>query len=111
MPELPEVQAIARTLGPLARGQRWHARIDPRRPANSLGQREAAKLHKAIVSVLRRALECCLHPAPVFRDPTRWFEGLEKILRTYQREGLPCKCCGRPIDVFLSALSEMSRKI
>jgi formamidopyrimidine-DNA glycosylase len=75
----------------------WQAKIDPGRPAKSLGQKEAAKLHKAIVSVLRRALECCLHPAPVFRDPTWWFQGLEKILRAYQRQGLPCKRCRRPI--------------
>jgi formamidopyrimidine-DNA glycosylase len=75
----------------------WHAELDPRRPAHSLNAREAGKLHKAIVSVLRRALECCLDPAPAFRDPKWWFQGLEKILRTYQREGLPCKRCGRQI--------------
>jgi formamidopyrimidine-DNA glycosylase len=75
----------------------WHAKLDPRRHGKSLRWKEAAKLHKAIVSVLRRALECCLHPAPVFRDPNWWFQGLEKILRVYQREGLPCKRCGQPI--------------
>jgi len=76
----------------------WHAGLDPRRLAHSLNGREARKLHKAIVSVLRRALECCLDPAPAFRDPQWWFQGLEKILRTYQREGLPCKRCGRQIQ-------------
>jgi len=75
----------------------WHAGLDPRRLAHSLNGREARKLHKAIVSVLRRALECCLDPAPEFRNPKWWFQGLEKILRTYQREGLPCKRCGRQI--------------
>jgi formamidopyrimidine-DNA glycosylase len=75
----------------------WHARIDPRRRANSLNTREAGKLHKAIVSVLARALECCLHPAPNFRDPEWWFQGLEKILRAYDREGKPCHRCGEPI--------------
>ena len=76
----------------------WNAGLDPRRPANSLRQKESAKLHKAIVSVLRRALECCLDPAPHFRDPKWWFQGLEKILRAYQREGLPCRRCGRGIQ-------------
>jgi formamidopyrimidine-DNA glycosylase len=76
----------------------WHAGLDPRRAANSLNKKEAASLHKAIVSVLQRALECCLDPAPVLRDPEWWFEGLEKILRTYQREGLPCKRCGGQIQ-------------
>jgi formamidopyrimidine-DNA glycosylase len=75
----------------------WHARLDPRRAAHSLSGREPARLHKAIVSVLRRALECCLDPAPDFRNPEWWFQGLDKIVRTYQREGLPCKRCGREI--------------
>lgn len=76
----------------------WRAALDPRRPAQSLNREESGKLHKAIVSVLQRALECCLDPAPSFRDPDWWFQGLEKILRAYQREGLPCRRCGRLIQ-------------
>jgi formamidopyrimidine-DNA glycosylase len=76
----------------------WHARLDPWRPANSLNRKQSAKLHKAIVYVLRRALECCQDPAPDFRDPKWWFQGLEEILRAYQREGLPCGRCGQPIE-------------
>jgi formamidopyrimidine-DNA glycosylase len=75
----------------------WYARLDPRRAASSLNEKESAKLYKAIVYVLRRALECCLQPAPDFRDPEWWFQGLQKILRTYQREGFPCKRCREPI--------------
>jgi formamidopyrimidine-DNA glycosylase len=75
----------------------WHARLDPRRRANTLKPQEARRLYKAIVSVLARALECCLHPAPDFRDPEWWFQGLENILRAYGREGKPCRRCGRPI--------------
>jgi len=75
----------------------WQARIDPRRRADSLGKKESAKLHKAIVSVLRRALECCLHPAPDFRDPSWWFRGLERILRAYDLEDQPCHRCGNLI--------------
>jgi len=75
----------------------WHAALDPRRAANSLSRVETRKLHKAIVSVLRRALECCLHPAPDFRDAAWWFQGLEKILRVYQREGESCRRCGAEI--------------
>jgi formamidopyrimidine-DNA glycosylase len=76
----------------------WHARLDPRRRANTLKPAEARHLHKAIVSVLTRALECCLHPAPDFRDPEWWFQGLESILRAYNREGKPCRRCGKPIQ-------------
>ena len=75
----------------------WHARLDPWRRANSLDRKQSAKLHKAIVYVLRRALECCQDPAPDFRDPKWWFQGLEEILRAYQREDLPCRRCGRLI--------------
>jgi formamidopyrimidine-DNA glycosylase len=76
----------------------WHAELSSTRRSNTVSATEAERLHKAIVSVLRRALECCLDPAPVFRDDQWWFEGLEKILRAYQREGLPCRRCGRPIQ-------------
>jgi formamidopyrimidine-DNA glycosylase len=75
----------------------WHAALDPRRAANSLNRKESAKLDKGIVSVLQRALECCLDPAPTFRDPEWWFQGLEEILRVYQREGQPCRRCGAEI--------------
>jgi len=75
----------------------WHAKLNPWRRADSLDKKESAKLHKAIVYVLRRALECCQDPSPDFRDPAWWFQGLEEILRAYQREGLPCRRCGRPI--------------
>ncbi len=75
----------------------WHARLDPRRRAAGLAPHEARRLHKSIVYVLRRALECCLHPAPDFRDPGWWFQGLEKMLRVYGRETRPCRrrCGGR----------------
>jgi formamidopyrimidine-DNA glycosylase len=76
----------------------WHARLDPRRRANTVKPQEARRLHKAIVSVLARALECCLHPAPDFRDAAWWFQGLEKILCAYGREGEPCRRCGAPIQ-------------
>jgi formamidopyrimidine-DNA glycosylase len=76
----------------------WHARLNPWRAANSLSRPETTRLDKAIVHVLRRALECCQDPPPDFRDPKWWFQGLEEILRAYQREGLPCRRCRRPIQ-------------
>lgn len=72
----------------------WHAGLDPRRRAHRLEPREAPRLHKAIVYVLGRALECCVDPAPDFRDAEWWFQGLEKILRVYDREAEPCRRCG-----------------
>ncbi|HTQ95828.1 MAG TPA: bifunctional DNA-formamidopyrimidine glycosylase/DNA-(apurinic or apyrimidinic site) lyase [Candidatus Acidoferrum sp.] len=76
----------------------WHAALNPMRAANSLTAKESAKLYKAIVSVLQRALECCLEPAPKFRDPDWWFQGIDRILRVYQREGVACRRCGEPIQ-------------
>jgi len=75
----------------------WHARLDARRHANRLQPQEARRLHKAIVSVLARGLECCLHPPPDFRNPEWWFQGLESVLRVYDREGKPCRRCGEPV--------------
>jgi len=75
----------------------WHACLDPRRRAQSVSLKEARRLYKAIVSVLARALECCLHPPPDFRDAAWWFQGLETILRAYGREGQPCRRCGAAI--------------
>jgi formamidopyrimidine-DNA glycosylase len=76
----------------------WRAQIDPRRWSHSLTGKEARRLHKSIVDVLHRALECCLHPAPDFRDPNWWFQGLERILRVYGREGKSCRRCGNPVQ-------------
>jgi len=76
----------------------WHARLDPRRRAKSLKPGEARRLHKAIVSVLARALKCCLHPAPDLHDSQWWFQGLQKILRAYGREGESCRRCGAAIQ-------------
>ncbi|MBV9886624.1 MAG: bifunctional DNA-formamidopyrimidine glycosylase/DNA-(apurinic or apyrimidinic site) lyase [Acidobacteria bacterium] len=75
----------------------WHAKISPFRSANSLKPKEVHNVHKAIVSVLGRALQLCLNPAPDFTDAGWWFQGIEGILRVYQREGEPCKRDGHPI--------------
>ena len=75
----------------------WRARLDPRRRAHRLSADEARRLHKAIVDVLHRAIECCSNPAPNFRDSQWWFQGLESILRVYDREGKKCRACGEPV--------------
>jgi len=75
----------------------WRARLNPQRPANRVTRDAARRLHKGIVDVLRRALECCLHPAPDFRDPNWWFQGLETILAVYGRAGQKCRRCGGTI--------------
>ena len=75
----------------------WQARLGPCRRADRLNAPEVRRLHKAIVKVLRTALECCLNPAPEFRQPDWWFQGLERLVRAYGREGLACRRCGARI--------------
>lgn len=69
----------------------WQARLSPLRRSDRLQPIEVRRLHKAIVDVLRRAIECCLDPAPDLRDPNWWFAGVDPILRVYDREGEPCR--------------------
>ncbi|HUK31967.1 MAG TPA: bifunctional DNA-formamidopyrimidine glycosylase/DNA-(apurinic or apyrimidinic site) lyase [Candidatus Acidoferrum sp.] len=71
----------------------WHARLHPRRRSNGLNAAESRLLYKAIVSTVKRALECCCSPAPNFRDPEWWFQGIERILKVYALEGKPCRRC------------------
>jgi exodeoxyribonuclease VII small subunit len=68
-------------------------RLDRWRIARRVTPAEARRLHKAIVGVLGTALECCLHPAPDFRDPSWWFKSSERIPGAYGREGLRCRRC------------------
>jgi formamidopyrimidine-DNA glycosylase len=75
----------------------WRARIDPRRRANRLTEPETRRLAGAVVGVLRRALESCLDPAPDLRDPDWWFEGGDRSIRVYDREGKRCARCGTAI--------------
>ncbi len=75
----------------------WHARLNPRRRANRLTSEESRRLHKAIVSTARRALECCSHPPPNFHNTEWWFSDLTPMLRVYGREGERCRRCGGTI--------------
>jgi formamidopyrimidine-DNA glycosylase len=75
----------------------WRAKLDPRRRTNRVSPMEVRRLHNSIVYVLWRALECCSHPAPDFRDANWWFQGLERILRVYQLAGKRCRRCGKRI--------------
>jgi len=77
----------------------WEARLDPRRPGNALSAVEVRRLHRAIVRVLRRALECCSKPLPALSDPDWWFG--EVPLNVYGRRGERCRRCGGRIWHFL----------
>jgi formamidopyrimidine-DNA glycosylase len=75
----------------------WRAKLSPRRRASRVGRAEARRLARAIVTVLRAALECTGHPLPDLGNPDWEFPGLEKLVQVYGRKGEPCRRCGRPI--------------
>jgi formamidopyrimidine-DNA glycosylase len=75
----------------------WRAKLNPFRPAQSLTTAEAHRLHKAIVGVLQRGIECCLDPAPKLHDPEWQMPGIERMLAVYQREGERCPRCRAPV--------------
>jgi formamidopyrimidine-DNA glycosylase len=55
----------------------WRARLDPRRKARRLSFEEARRLHKAIVDVLHRGIECCSNPAPILATRNGGFRDLK----------------------------------
>lgn len=66
----------------------WRARIDPRTPAGRIGPRRLERLVPDIVQTLLDAIE---HPGRYADD-----EALDR-LAVYDREGEPCRRCGRAI--------------
>jgi formamidopyrimidine-DNA glycosylase len=86
-----------------------HAGTDPRRPTRSLAQVEIKRLHRAIRTVLRRAV-CAGSTMPLDfsgqdeRDRLFYFgtsvaaeSSYEERLLVYDREGEPCRWCAAPI--------------
>ena len=72
----------------------WRARIDPSRPARSLGTAESAALHDAIRTVLSEAVESRGTSFRDYRDPTGERGGFAAHLAAYGRGGQPCSRCG-----------------
>jgi formamidopyrimidine-DNA glycosylase len=85
----------------------WRAGIDPRRPANGLKKREAAKLHHAIVEVLGEAVDqlgTTLGTSVSDYRPTVTEGGsFQNHLAVYGREGEPCERCEETIERVIQA--------
>ncbi len=75
----------------------FRAGIRPRRHAGRLTRAELARLHGALQSVLRQAIELGGSSVSdyVDADGVRGFFQLEH--RVYGRTGLPCRVCGTPV--------------
>jgi formamidopyrimidine-DNA glycosylase len=75
----------------------WTAGIRPSRPAGALTQPARARLHAALRSVLRRAIEMRGTSVDDYVDAEGLQGGFQNVLAVYGRAGEPCLRCGRPI--------------
>lgn len=76
----------------------FRARIDPRRPANTLRKKEAARLVEATREVLREAIDFRGTTLLDYRDASGERGEFVERLRVYDRAGEPCRNCGRPLQ-------------
>lgn len=85
----------------------WRAKIDPRRKANDLSRDEIRRLHRAIVSVLREAVDglgTTLGTSVSDYHPTPTETGaFQNQLAVYGRAGEPCERCGTEIERTIQA--------
>ena len=76
----------------------WRARIDPRRPAGELDEREVRGLHRGI----RRALEAGIARQGAtlrnYRTPDGASGRMQHEFKVYGRAGEPCPRCRTPIE-------------
>ena len=80
----------------------WRAAIDPRRPSDSLGEKEAEALHEGLVGVLTEAIDqlgTTLGGSVSDYRPTAETSGeFQNRLYVYGREGEDCARCGGTIE-------------
>ena len=81
----------------------YRARIDPRRPAGSLDTEEVRRLHRAVRAVLREALESAGTTLRDYRAVNGRSGSFQTRLDVYQREGVGCPGCARPISRIVQA--------
>ena len=74
------------------------ARIDPRRPANSLEHGEMLRLHAAFRSVLTEAIRACGSSLRNYRPPLTARGRFQEQFQVFRRTGEPCRICGAPIE-------------
>ncbi len=73
------------------------ARLSPTRPAGDLAPREVRRLHRALRSILRAAIDRCGTTFSDFQDARGVSGSFQELLRVYGRAGAPCTRCGAPI--------------
>lgn len=73
------------------------ARIHPSRPAGGLSQAEALRLHAAIRTILRAAVDSGGTSFAGYVNQARGRPGYLGQAHVFRRQGLPCDVCGTPI--------------
>ena len=73
------------------------AKIDPRRAADSLSEKEIKLLHQKIVSILKEAIEQKGSSVNTYRGLGGNRGGMEKRLKVYGRKGESCYFCKKPL--------------
>ena len=75
----------------------WMAGIDPSRESRRIRPEESARLHAAIVDVLRRSIDGRGTTVRDYRTGTGSPGSFQGRLAVYERDGQPCLRCGRRI--------------
>jgi formamidopyrimidine-DNA glycosylase len=75
----------------------WHARIAPRRKADTLEADEIERLYHSIRRALQDGLDAEGSTISWYRKPDGTTGEYQKQFRAYDREGEPCPRCGTPI--------------
>lgn len=75
----------------------FRARLNPLRPAGSVGPREAERLHAAIRETLQLGIDHEGTTVESFVDPAGQRGRFQEILNVYQRTGQPCRVCGETV--------------
>jgi formamidopyrimidine-DNA glycosylase len=75
----------------------FRARLHPLRAAGSVGPREAARLHAALLETLQAGIDHAGSSVDTFVDPGGQRGSFQDILNVYRRTGAPCRVCGTAI--------------
>ena len=76
----------------------WRARIHPKRPARDLDANDVRRLHGAIRSVLKTAIERRGSTLRDYSTPRGRRGSMQREFKVYGRENQPCDRCGTPIE-------------
>ncbi len=76
----------------------WFARVHPATPANAIGEEAAARLHRAVRRVLRRAIRAGGTTLRNYRNAEGDVGRFGRALHAYGRAGDACVRCRTPIE-------------